>query len=345
MKNFELTNEESQALKAVHRKTKERYAADRIKVIVLLGSGWTLEEVSEALLLDSETLRNYLSTFKKGGVEALLERHYKGGPAKLTIEQLTSLKQHLQEVTYLAVAAIVAYVKKTYSVVYSISGMTELMHRLGFVHKKPDIAPGRVDVAKQLEFLQKFEKLRRSGHPVYSLDGCHPQHNSMPQYGWILKGHTKTLPSNSGRKRINIQGAVNLDTHALISTVHETLDKYSTIEILKKVEKKHTDSDKIYILVDNAGYYHADEVKKHLKNSRIELVFLPPYAPHLSLIERVWRHLKKAVLYNQYYPAYQEFKESISNYLGRSHKKAFKKLLVEKFHFAQPQTSMLQLAA
>lgn len=152
------------------------------------------------------------------------------------------------------------------------------------------------------------------------------------------------MPSNSGRKRINIQGAINLDTHALISTVHETLDRYSTLAILKKIENKHKNSDKIYVLVDNAGYYHADKVKEYLKNSRVELVFLPPYAPHLSLVERVWRHLKKAVLYNQYYPTYQAFKESISNYLRRSHKKAFKKLLSEKFHFARPKTSTLQLA-
>lgn len=345
MKNFELSNEEIQALKAVHRKTKERYAADRIKVIVLLGSGWTLEEVSEALLLDSETLRNYLSTFKKGGVEALLERHYKGAPSKLSIEQLASLKQHLQSVTYLTVAHIKTYVKKTYSVVYSISGMTELLHRLGFVHKKPTIVPGRMDVTKELLFLQKYEEIRRSGKPVYSMDGCHPQHNSLPEYGWILKGEIKALPSNTGRKRINIQGAVNLNNHALVSTVHETLDKYSTIEILKKIEKKHMDVNKIYVVVDNAGYYHADEVKKYLKKSRIEFVFLPPYAPHLSLVERVWRYLKKEVLYNRYYPTYQEFKESISNFLERSHKKVFKKLLVEKFHFARPRTSALQLAA
>lgn len=344
MKNFELTNEEVQALKAMHRKTKERYAADRIKVIVLLGSGWTLEEVSEALLLDSETLRSYLSTYKKGGVKALIERHYKGGFSKLAVEQLAHLKQHLRTVTYLTVAEIIVYVKKTYSVVYSISGMTELLHRLGFVHKKPDITPGRVDVAKQLAFLQKFEEIRRSGHPVYSMDGCHPQHNSMPQYGWILKGETKILPSNTGRKRINIQGAVNLDTHDLISTVHETLDKFSTLEILKKIERKHVQAKKVFVLVDNAGYYHADEVKKYLKESKIELIFLPPYSPNLSLIERVWRHFKKKVLYNRYYPTFQEFKDNTYDFLRRSHRRAFKTLLVEKFHFARPKTTALQLA-
>ena len=29
----------------------------------------------------------------------------------------------------------------------------------------------RLPHAKQLDFLQKFEELRRSGHPVYSMDG------------------------------------------------------------------------------------------------------------------------------------------------------------------------------
>ena len=202
-----------------------------------------------------------------------------------------------------------------------------------------------MDAVKQLEFLQKYEKIRRSGKPIYSLDGCHPQHNSLPQYGWILKGETKLLPSNTGRKRLNIQGAINLNTHHLISTVHETLDKQSTIEILKKIEERHRDEKKIYVMVDNAGYYRAQEVKKYLRKSKIELVFLPPYAPHLSLIERVWRYLKKTVLYNQYYPTFKDFTEKIESFLRKSHRKAFKNLLTEKFHFVNPNASMLRLAS
>jgi transposase len=83
---------------------------------------------------------------------------------------------------------------------------------------------------------------------------------------------------------------------------------------------------------------------EYLENSKIELVFLPAYAPHLSLVERVWRYLKKQVLYNRYYPTFQEFKEEILNFLNRSHRRAFKKLLTEKFHFARQKTSMIQLS-
>jgi transposase len=344
MKNFNLNPEELQSLRVVHKLTRDKWAADRIKALLALGGGWTLEEVSEILLLDTETLRNYIKLYQQGGVEELTQRHYKGSVGKLSEIEREELKAHLSEITYLSVMAVAKYIEKTYEVKYTVSGLRDLLHNLGFVYKKPDIAPGRVDAVKQLEFLQKFEEMRRSGNPVYSMDGCHPQHNSMPQYGWILKGHTKTLPSNSGRKRINIQGAVNLDTHALLSTVHETLDKDSTIELLKKIEKENKSASKIYTLVDNAGYYHAKEVMKYLENSKIELVFLPAYAPHLSLVERVWRYLKKQVLYNRYYPTFQEFKEEILNFLNRSHRRAFKTLLTEKFHFARPKTSMMQLS-
>jgi transposase len=344
MKNFNLNPEELQSLRVIHKLTRDKWAADRIKALLALGGGWTLEEVSEILLLDTETLRNYIKLYQKGGVEELTQRHYKGSVGKLSELEREELKAHLSEITYLSVISVSKYIEQTYEVKYTVSGVRDLLHNLGFVYKKPDIAPGRVDVAKQLEFLQKFEEIRRSGHPVYSMDGCHPQHNSMPQYGWILKGHTKTLPSNSGRKRINIQGAVNLETHALLSTVHETLDKNSTIELLKKIEKENKTSSKIYTIVDNAGYYHAKEVMEYLETSKIELVFLPPYAPHLSLVERVWRYLKKQVLYNRYYPTFQEFKEEVLNFLNRGHRRAFKKLLTEKFHFARPKTSMMQLS-
>jgi len=155
----------------------------------------------------------------------------------------------------------------------------------------------------------------------------------------------KLFPTNTGRKRLNIQGAINLNTHDLISTVHETLDKQSTIEILKKIEERHRDERKIYVMVDNAGYYRAQEVKKYLRKSKIGLVFLPPYAPHLSLIEKVWRHLKKTVLYNQYYPTFKDFTEKIESFLRKSHRKAFKNLLTEKFHFVNPNASMLRLAS
>jgi len=55
MKGFQLTKSQVKRLKILHKKQRDRRAEDKIKAIVLLGTGWTLSEVSEALLLDTET--------------------------------------------------------------------------------------------------------------------------------------------------------------------------------------------------------------------------------------------------------------------------------------------------
>jgi hypothetical protein len=66
----------------VHKATRDQWVADRIKAMIALGGDWTLEEISEILLLDSETLRNYTKLFEKGRVKELTERYYKGSVSK-----------------------------------------------------------------------------------------------------------------------------------------------------------------------------------------------------------------------------------------------------------------------
>ena len=50
-------------------------------------------------------------------------------------------------------------------------------------------------------------------------------------------------------------------------------------------------------------------MKGYLANSRIELVFLLPYAPNLNLIQRLWKFFKKTALYECYYETFCQFKQ------------------------------------
>ena len=70
MQNFNLTPEQQIMLRIEHKRAKKESAslAYRINAILLLGTGWTLEQVSNALLLDIETLRSYVQKFQGGGV-------------------------------------------------------------------------------------------------------------------------------------------------------------------------------------------------------------------------------------------------------------------------------------
>ena len=207
MKGYLLAARTLAKLKKFHRKEKRQWAADRIKAVVLLGSGWTLEKTSEALLLDTETLRTYAKKYANGGLVELLHRNYAGGKSRLSHEDKQKLKAHLSEYTYRDVAQIRHYVKTHFGVEFKATQMRTILSSLGFVYKKPKLVPGKVDPIAGMNHLNRYESLRREKKTLYYMDGVHPQHNSLPSHGWILKGTEKGLLSNTGRGRLNINGA------------------------------------------------------------------------------------------------------------------------------------------
>jgi hypothetical protein len=55
-----------------------------------------------------------------------------------------------------------------------------------------------------------------------------------------------------------------------------------------------------------------------LSGSKIELIFLPPYAPNLNLIERYWRFFRKEILYGKYYESFALFKRDCDDFFAAS---------------------------
>ena len=65
------------------------------------------------------------------------------------------------------------------------------------------------------------------------------------------------------------------------------------------------------ILLDNARVHTARKIKERLKiwrNRGLFIYFLPPYLPHLNIIERLWKEMKQAwIKPNDYSSADQLF--------------------------------------
>jgi len=94
------------------------------------------------------------------------------------------------------------------------------------------------------------------------------------------------------------------------------------------------DADVIYIIVDNARYYHSRLLKEYAEGTKIKLIFLPPYSPNLNLIERYWKFFKKKILNNQYYETFEEFKPACKSFFRKRKKylPELQTLLSENFH-------------
>jgi transposase len=333
---YHLTASELDDLEFEHRHTTDKRYADRVKTVYLLGKGWSVTKIAEALMMDRETVRNHFKRYRKGGLPALQKHEAGGSDAALDEAQRQALDLHLREHLYLTAKEIAHYVEQTWQVAYSESGMTQLLHRLGYVYKKPKLIPGKADADRQRAFVEQYQALKAEkapDEPVYFMDATHPQHNPIAGYGWIRRGQAHEIRSNTGRQRLNINGAIDCATLRPIVRYDDTINAQSAVALLKQIEQQHPRANRIHIICDNARYYRAQVVTNYLLDSKIELIFLPPYAPNLNLIERYWRFFKKEILYGKYYETFVLFKQACDDFFAspERHKEKLRSLLTDNF--------------
>lgn len=193
------------------------------------------------------------------------------------------------------------------------------MHRLGFVYKQTTLVPGKLDEAAQATFKKEYEKLQNNlpeNEVILFGDGVHPSHNVHATKAWIKKGQEKQIPTNTGRKRLNINGVLELETMKTVVHYAETLNAQTTMELFDKIQEAYPDKKKIHLVIDNAPYYKNRELQAYLRERkcRIKVHFLPPYSLNLNFIERLWHYLKKYIIGVKRRQSFKEFEADIRSF-------------------------------
>ena len=159
MEGFQLSTEEIQELRVAHssaKSAKNVQAAYKINAVILLGTGWPVSDVSEALLLNKDTLSSYVKKYKQDGLNTLLKTLYAGGFRKISHEQTDILCKELDSNIHLTTKSVCAFVLREFGIQYSVGGMTDLLHSLGYTYKKPKLTPCNPNIDAQEEFLSFY---------------------------------------------------------------------------------------------------------------------------------------------------------------------------------------------
>lgn len=321
-----------------HRQQREKRIADRIKTILSLNDGYSFHQISKILLLDDDTIRSHYDIYYREGLDGLLRFNYESGMSYLSSIELNELEAHLHDKMYHTSKEIRNYIEQKYRVTYTLEGTRGLLARLNFVYKKTKHLPGKGDLQKQKNFVAKYRKLKADKEvedEIYFMDGVHALHNSMTCNGWIKKGMEKAIEANTGRDRLNINGACNVAKAEVIIQEGESVNAQTTIALFEKM-KIHQPKGKIFVISDNAKYYRSHLVKEYLKtDKRLKLIFLPSYSPNLNLIERLWKFYKKKILYDQYYEHFDTFKNKTLAFFEtiELHKEELLTLLKDNFYY------------
>lgn len=143
------------------------------------------------------------------------------------------------------------------------------------------------------ECLGELERLSKSGlidlyygdESRVSLDPCVP-------YGWQFAGEEVFMPAAKGAG-LNCFGLLTRANTLLFETTRQRITSRFIIEQFERLSfsiKKMT-----VVVLDNAGVHTSQQVQERRpfwRGRGLFIFYLPPYSPHLNIVETLWRKLK-----------------------------------------------------
>jgi transposase len=342
--NVRLTDLERTQLRQWQKQRRDNDGYVKVTVLLMLDAGRPLATVVQDLGLDEATVYRYARAFTTLGLAKYLAHEQPGYWGLLTSAQLAHLCQQVNTELYTDCKALQDWLLRTYQVAYSRSGLTDLLHRLGFTYKLTTPMPCQADAAVQFDFLDELAVLEahveRGEAVLYYADAAHPTHNTRCTRAWCEVGKERPLLTVSGRERVNLNAALNAHdpTHVLVDETR-CVNAESTRRLYEQLLAAHPDKARIYVICDNARYYKNKELGQWLADKPICQVFLPPYSPNLNLIERFWKYLRQKIINTTFYRTKGQFRTAVLDFFNRLPEfgQDLTSLLTRKFHILDAQ--------
>ena len=270
--------------------------------------------------MDDDTIRGW-RLYEETGIEGLTHFSCEGSACQLSGEQQEKLKAWVAAALPRTTRQVGAWIEKEFGLVYeSRSGLIALLHRLGLEYHKPDVIPRKLDEEKQKAFIAGYEKLLNSlgdNEAVLFADAVHPTHAARPVGCWAPKQEKLAIEQTSGRQRINIHGAIDLETGQTRMIEVETVDAVSTIKLLESIEALYPMLALIHVFLDNARYHHAKLVQEWLARAGLpdQAAFHPDLLPALEPDRAVMGRHAQTVTHNKCYETCAQFADATLDFL------------------------------
>jgi len=333
-------------LDELHKEASENPSARARKkcwVVYLKGKGYAHGEIADVVRVDGDTVTNYVRKYRDGGLPLLLAEDYHKGGGQLD-GHADRLKKIFKDSPPHTVNQAIDVIERETGIRLKHSACRDFLRKLGMRFRCCGLVPGKApDDEKQLQAQQEFhdnklqprlQEAKQGRRTVLFVDAAHFVMGAFLGMLWCFV--RVLLPSSSGRKRYNVLGAYDPIRREVVTLTNDTVVNQVTFcALLDKIAVCYADMGlPVTLVLDNARYQKCQSVFDKADALGIELLYLPAYSPNLNLIERLWRFVKKQVLYSRHYDKFAAFKESIDNCLrdlGTRFKSNMQTLMTLKF--------------
>ena len=281
--------------------TIRRLAVGRVK------EGEAPSEVIRSYGLCRTTIYKWLTAARRGGEAALAARKHPGRKPALAPRQKLRVRRWINgkdprqygfDFGLWTRQIVAALIVQKFGVQLGVTAVGRLLAELDITPQKPlRRAYERDPVAIKRWTTEVFPHLRarakRAGAQIFFLDEAGVRSDHVLGRTWGLRGQTPEVPTSGRRQSVSAISAVNARGEFWYEIYTERLNAVGFIERLRSFMRGR--KSRVFLVLDRHPAHIAKSVAQYVQSlrGRLELHFLPGYAPELNPDEFVWNHLKR----------------------------------------------------
>jgi len=244
---------------------------------------------------------------KGRGLRALRSRKGTGRPRTLTPKQEQQLfrwingkdpRQHGFDFglwTRLVVRKLIA---DRFGANLGVTAVGKLLAKLGLTPQKPlkrayERDPAAIEAWKRETYPSIAKRARKCGAEIYFWDESGFRADSVQGQTWGIRGETPIVAVPGQRQSVSAASAINAKGGFWFATYKGGMSAELFIAMLKALLRHR--KKPLFLVLDSLPAHKAKIVQDYVASTdgKLELHFLPGYAPELNPDELVWNHMKR----------------------------------------------------
>jgi len=290
-------------------RTLNHKALEHIRIVAVkrvIEEGEAPSAVMKSLGLCRTSIYPWLRAYEGEGMEALVEKIAQGPAPKLTEKQRQQVKrwilgkdprQYGFDFGLWSRRSVQILIQEKLGIPMGLTAVGRLLASLEITPQKPlrrayERDPAAVDLWVKEIYPKLKKRAKKLGAQIFFLDEAGFQSDPSLGRTYGLKGHTPVVKTSGQRQSLNVISAVTARGEFWAATYTAKLNAEMFLAFLKGF--MHGRKAKVFLVVDGHPAHKAKLVKDYVQSlaGRLELHFLPPYAPDLNPDEFVWGYMK-----------------------------------------------------
>jgi transposase len=257
--------------------------------------------------LNRTTIYRWLKAARKGGEKALAARKHPGPPCKLSGAQKQQVRrwicgkdprQYAFDFGLWTRKIVAALIKEKLGITLGVTAVGRLLAELEITPQKPlrrayERDPVAVEKWKTETYPQLKRRARARGAELFFLDEAGIRSDAALQRTWGAKGQTPVVKTSGQRQSINAISAVTALGAFWYAVYSGRLNAGLFKEFLRAFLRRRRRP--VFLVVDGHPAHKAKLISNYVQETkgRLEIHFLPGYAPDLNPDEFVWNNIRQ----------------------------------------------------